>query len=141
VFQLAAFVTFEFSKVITPANDKMSTLPKDQVLPAGTIIKSPLSMNLPTIDVASYVFSSGTEKSRGTPLYFNAENPSQNFSLLEAEVHVKRFAYGLQKLGLKKGDRILLYSGNKVFFPIALWSVIAGGFIFTGSAPSASARG
>ena len=114
---------------------------KDEILPAGTVVKSPLSMDLPTIDVASYVFSSGTKESRGTPLYFNAESPSQNFSLQEAEVYVKRFAKGLVDFGLKKGDRVLLYAGNKLFFPVILWSVTAAGCIFTGSSPAASTTG
>ncbi|KAJ5730666.1 uncharacterized protein N7483_005174 [Penicillium malachiteum] len=111
------------------------------ILPVGTIVKSPLSMKLPTIDVASYVFSSGTKESRGAPVYFNADSPSTNFSLQEAEVYVKRFAKGLLRHGLRKGDRVLLYSGNKLLFPVVLWSVTAAGCVFTGIAPSASAGG
>lgn len=111
------------------------------VLPANTIIKSPLLIDIPAIDVASYVFSSGTPKSRGSPLYYDAEHPSQNFSLLEAEVLVKRFARGLQKFGLRTGDKVLLYAGNKLYFPIVLWSVIAAGCVFTGASPAASSSG
>ncbi|KAJ5733813.1 hypothetical protein N7493_002599 [Penicillium malachiteum] len=109
------------------------------ILPAGTIVKSPLSMKIPTIDVASYVFSSETKESRGAPVYFNAESPATNFSLQEAEVYVKKFAKGLLNHGLRKGDRVLLYSGNKLLFPVVLWSVTAAGCVFTGIAPSASA--
>ncbi|KAJ5621649.1 hypothetical protein N7528_006432 [Penicillium herquei] len=109
------------------------------ILPAGTIVKSPLSMKIPTIDVASYVFSSGTKETRGAPVYFNADSPATNFSLQEAEVYVKRFAKGLLKHGLRKEDRVLLYSGNKLLFPVVLWSVTAAGCVFTGIAPSASA--
>jgi 4-coumarate--CoA ligase len=98
-------------------------------------------MEIPTTDLASYVFSAGTTKSRRTPVYFNAELLSQNFSLAQAEICVKRIAKGLQDLGLKRGDRVLLYSGNKLFFPIVFWAVPAAGCIFTASSPSASSTG
>lgn len=113
----------------------------EQILPSGTIIKSPLQIDIPTTDVTSYIFSSTPEKQTGVPLYYNAEAPSQNFSLADAEVIVKRFAKGLQKLGLRRGDRILLYSGNKLSFPIVFWSIPAAGCVFTASSPAASAQG
>lgn len=112
----------------------------DQRLPAGTIVQSPLSMKLPTVDVTTYVFSRPADE-KEAPLYFNPESPSQNYSLREAEVYVKRIAKGLQNFGLQKGDRVLLYAGNKLFFPIVLWSTIAAGCVFTGSSPAATATG
>jgi 4-coumarate--CoA ligase len=113
----------------------------EDIQPVNTVVESPLNIEIPPTDLASYVFSAGTAKSRGTPVYFNAEFPSQNFSLAQAETCVKRIAKGLQDLGLKRGDRVLLYSGNKLFFPIVFWAVPAAGCIFTGSSPSASATG
>ena len=113
----------------------------EQILPSGTIIKSPLQIDIPTVDVTSYVFTSTPQKEKGVPLYYNAEAPSQNFSLADAEFIVKRFAKGLQRLGLRAGDRILLYSGNKLSFPIVFWSVPAASCVFTASSPAASAPG
>ena len=52
---------------------------------------------------------------------------------------MKRFGKGLQKNGLQRGDRVLLYAGNKLFFPVVMWSVTAAGAIFTAASPSASA--
>lgn len=112
----------------------------DTRLPAGTIVQSPLSMEIPAVDVTSYVFSRpGAQKA--TPLYFNPESPSQNYSLREAEKYVKQIAKGFQDFGLEKGDRVLLFAGNKLFFPVVLWSVIAAGCIFTGSSPAATKTG
>jgi 4-coumarate--CoA ligase len=113
----------------------------EQIKPTNLVVKSPISIAIPAIDVPSYVFSSGTQASRAIPQYYDAERPSRNFSLAEAEVHVKRFGKGLQKLGLQPGDRVLLYAGNRLFFPIALWSVLAAGCMFTAASPTASVLG
>lgn len=107
--------------------------------PVNQIVKSPLSIEIPATDIASYVFTSGTSASRLSPQYFDAERPSRNFSLSEAEVCVKQFGKGLQKNGLREGDRVLLYSGNDLFFPVVLWGVTAAGGIFTAASPTASA--
>jgi acyl-CoA synthetase (AMP-forming)/AMP-acid ligase II len=54
---------------------------------------------------------------------------------------VKRVAKGLQDLGMKPGERVLLVSGNQLHFPVLLWGVIAAGCIFTGCTPAASVQG
>jgi 4-coumarate--CoA ligase len=113
----------------------------EQRYPTNQVVESPISIDIPAIDVASYVFSSGSQASRESPQYYDAEKPSENFSLAEAELHVKQFARGLQKLGQRTGDRVLLYSGNRLFFPVVLWSVLAAGCIFTAASPTASVLG
>ena len=123
------FIPYNKNQVDTMASRK----------PASQIIVSPLSIDIVATDIASYVFSSGTLSSRRTPQYYDAESPSNNFSLSQAEIFVKRFGKGLQKNGLQRGDRVLLYAGNNLFFPIVMWSVTAAGGIFTAASPSASA--
>lgn len=51
-----------------------------------------------------------------------------------------RFAAGLRKAGLKPGDRVLLFSGNNLFFPIVLMGILMAGGIFTGANPGFVAR-
>ncbi|KAL4806523.1 hypothetical protein BDV18DRAFT_159695 [Aspergillus unguis] len=102
------------------------------------MIKSPLQIPIPITDVASFVFTSGTSSSRQAPQYFDAANPSRNYSLAQAEIHAKQIARGLEDLGLKPDDKVLLYSANSLFFPVLLWGVLAGRFVFTAAAPSAS---
>jgi len=105
------------------------------------MIKSPYSVTIPLVDVNSYVFSSGTPSSRQAPQYFDAVSPARCFSLAEAEGYVKQVARGLQLSGLQAGDRILLYSSNRLFFPIVIWATIAAGCIFTAASPTASVAG
>jgi 4-coumarate--CoA ligase len=100
---------------------------------------SPYSIDIPTVDAATFIFESAG--SRDTPLYFDADLPFQCFSLAEGELLTKRFARGLQKLGLEAGDRVLLYSGNHLYFPVVIWGTIAAGCIFTAVSPTASSAG
>lgn len=109
----------------------------------GSVVDSPFSVDLqfPAIDIPSYVFSSGDTKTRKSPLFFDAADPSRNFSIEEAEVVVKRFAKGLKNLGLQPDDKVLLYSSNQLYFPIVIWGVLAAGCVFTGASSTASAFG
>jgi acyl-CoA synthetase (AMP-forming)/AMP-acid ligase II len=102
---------------------------------------SPFEIEIPISDLTSYIFSSGDEKSRQSPQYFDAENPSRCYSLREAEILVKRIAKGLRNIGLQPGDKILLFSGNALHFPVLFWGVIAAEYVFTGCTPSASVQG
>lgn len=106
-----------------------------------TILESPHKVEIPTIDILTYVFSSGTGTSRRSKQYFDATSPSTCFSMEEAEVMVKRFAQGLQKLGLRADDKVLLYSNNNLFFPVLLWGVIAAQCVFTSASPAATVQG
>lgn len=103
--------------------------------------KSPFELEIPNVDLATFIFSSGTRDSRSQPQYFDAENPALNFSLEQAEGWVKQWAKGLQDLGFRTNDKVLLYSGNSLYFPIVFWGVVASGCAFTGCSPSSSVEG
>ena len=103
--------------------------------------QSPYTIDIPVTDIPTFIFSGGDASSREAPQYFDAECPSRNFSLKDAETMVRQVGKGLQDLGLAPGDRVLLFAGNNLHFPVLLWGTIAGGFIFTGCTPTASAQG
>jgi acyl-CoA synthetase (AMP-forming)/AMP-acid ligase II len=105
------------------------------------VIESPVSVPIPPTDLFSYIVSSGTALSRKSPQYFDATSPSSNYNLEDAERMAKRFGCGLQSIGLRKQQKVLLYSGNDLFFPVVLWGVTAAGGVFTGASPTASAHG
>lgn len=105
------------------------------------MIKSPYEAEIPIVDVASFVFSSGTPLSREAPQYFDAASPSRCFSLAQAESFVKQVAKGLETLGLQQNDKVLLYSHNRLYFPVLLWGVLAARCVFTAASPTASVRG
>lgn len=102
---------------------------------------SPYKVHIPPVDVATFIFSSDLENDHSSPQYFDADRPERNFSLQQAKVLVKRLGKGLLDLGLKPDDKVLLYSGNSLYFPILFWGTVAAGCVFTGCSPSASVTG
>ena len=94
-------------------------------------------VDIPAIDVPTYVFTAGTEASRSLPQYFDADAPHINYSVNEAKSNVKRFAKGLQIRGLKPDDKVLLFSPNDLFFPVLFWGVLAASCVFTGCTAAA----
>ena len=102
---------------------------------------SPYQIDITISDIPSFIFASRSSVSKKSPLYFDAENPTKCYSLEEAEIMVKRIAKGLQNIGLQKGERVLLVSGNQLHFPVLFWGVIAAECVFTGCTPAASVQG
>ncbi|KAF9889142.1 hypothetical protein FE257_007631 [Aspergillus nanangensis] len=99
---------------------------------------APHQIPIPTTDIASFIFS-GDNASKQSPQYFDADAPSRNYSLAQAELYVKQVAHGLQtKLGLQPDDKVLLFSGNNLYVPVLLWGVTAAGGVFTAANPAAS---
>jgi 4-coumarate--CoA ligase len=96
------------------------------------------------IDVCSfqtYVFKSPTAPLPDKIAFYDSEKPDTHFLTHEDFRSLsKRLAAGLQKAGLKPGDRVLLFSGNNLFFPIAFLGVVMAGGIFTGANPGFVAR-
>ncbi|KAL2802166.1 hypothetical protein BJX63DRAFT_426259 [Aspergillus granulosus] len=101
------------------------------------LVESPYKVDIPISDIPSWVFTAGTQESRRQPQYFDADHPAHCFSLSQAELHVKQVALGLQRLGLRPNDKVLLFSPNKLYFPVLLWGVIAARCVFTAVSPSA----
>lgn len=73
--------------------------------------------------------------------FYDADRPTTHFLTLDAyRLWSQRLAAGLQKAGLKPGDRVLLFSGNNLFFPVAFLGIVMAGGIFTGANPGFVAR-
>lgn len=73
--------------------------------------------------------------------FYDAERPETHFLTLEKfRLWSQRLAAGLQKAGLKPGDRVLLFSGNNLYFPVVFMGILMAGGIFTGANPGFVAR-
>ncbi|KAK5124697.1 hypothetical protein LTR85_001410 [Meristemomyces frigidus] len=102
--------------------------------------KSRWSINIPIFSLPSYVFTSPTAPLGDKPLLIDAERPNYNLTHHAYREWSKRLATGLRKAGFQPGDRLLLYSGNTIFFPVVLMGTIMAGGIFTGANPTYVAR-
>jgi len=103
-------------------------------------ISSRWSCEIPKCSLATYLFESPTAPLPKEPLFIDALNPNKFVSYYAYRSLVQRIASGLLALDLRPGDRVLLFSGNNVFYPSFLNGVIAAGGIFTGANPSFTLR-
>lgn len=99
------------------------------------------SVEIPQLTLPSYVFTSPTAPLSETPLLLDADR-AENYWLSHHTFRQwsQRFAAGLRAAGLQSGDRVLLFSGNTLFFPVVFMGVIMAGGVFTGANPSYVAR-
>ena len=102
--------------------------------------KSRWHIDIPTVSLPTYLFGSQDATLEQKPIILDAEQPSYSLSLHDYREWSKRFAAGLKAQGFREGDRLLLYSGNTIFFPVVLVGTIMAGGIFSGANPTYVAR-
>lgn len=102
--------------------------------------KSRWSIDIPTQSLPSFLFKSPDATLGNKPILIDAENPEYSLTHHSYREWSKRLALGLRNAGFQPGDRLLLYSGNTLFFPVVLMGTIMAGGIFSGANPTYVAR-
>ncbi|KAL4895899.1 hypothetical protein BDV59DRAFT_199873 [Aspergillus ambiguus] len=104
--------------------------------------KSRWQIEIPDTHLASLLFTSPTHPlSKTHRSYSEAARPDTHyFTTYDFRLWCQRFAAGLRKSGLQTGDRLLLFSGNDLFFPVVFMGTIMAGGVFTGANPTFVAR-
>lgn len=95
--------------------------------------KSKWSVEVPTCSLPSYLFPSQVGSLGDTPLIIDGERPDVYLTHTTYRDWAKRLAAGLRKAGFRPGDRLLLFSGNTIFFSVVQFGTIMAGGIFTGA--------
>jgi acyl-CoA synthetase (AMP-forming)/AMP-acid ligase II/acyl carrier protein len=65
----------------------------------------------------------------GTITYLEGENDSRDVSYAELHERALGILYHLQRIGAKRGDKLILFLGNNEQFVDAFWAAIIGGII------------
>lgn len=105
------------------------------------VIKPSATIDIPSVSLPTFIFESPTADLPKTPAYIDAKEPDKySISLHDYRLYAQRLASGLRRRGLKPGDRVLLFSGNTLFFPSVVMGVIMAEGIFTGANPTYVAR-
>lgn len=105
------------------------------------VIKSRWNFPPPPVSLPTYVFDSPTAELPKTPAFISAAEPDKHFlSIHDYRNYAQRFASGLRRSGLQTGDRVLLFSGNTLFFPSVVMGIIMAEAVFTGANPTYIAR-
>ena len=104
--------------------------------------KSRWSVPIPDCSLPTFLFgsASNTEPSSlaNKQCYIDAQSPEKYFLTRSSfKLWSQRFGLGLTNLsGFAPGDRVLVFSGNNLAFPIAFMGVLMAGGIFTAANPS-----
>ncbi|CAG7916656.1 unnamed protein product [Penicillium olsonii] len=104
--------------------------------------KSRWTIDVPDTHLASLLLQSPTAPLSQTHRAFldAARADTHYLTTHDFRLWSQRLAAGLRKSGLQPGDRVLLFSGNDLFFPVVFMGVIMAGGIFTGANPTFVAR-
>lgn len=103
--------------------------------------KSRWSVDIPITSLPSLILGTPHDTLPDTPAYFDADRPEiLHLTWREYALWSKRIASGLQAAGLRPSDRVLVYSGNNIFFPVVFMGVVMAGGIITTANPAFVAR-
>ncbi|KAF3918842.1 S-dihydroxybenzoyltransferase [Dactylellina cionopaga] len=105
--------------------------------------KSPFpNVEIPGVDLLTWLFESPSVPLSNDPIYLDSENPEEKYlSLQDYRSWVKRLSSGIQtKLRLKPQDKLLVLSGNNIYFPVLLMGIVGAECVFTGANLSFTAR-
>ncbi|KAK2038109.1 AMP-binding enzyme [Colletotrichum somersetense] len=99
-------------------------------------IKSRWSEPIPNCSLQTWIFGSSFDPLSNRKVFYDADRPETHYlTFSDYRLMAKQIAIGLQTAGLKPGDRVLLFSGNNLFFPVVFLGVLMAGGIFTGANP------
>ena len=95
---------------------------------------------IPEVDILTHLFDS-SESLSDKPLWINAADTSQYLSPLTALQWIKRLAIGLDRLGVRRSEVVMIVTPNHIFVPIAYLGVAGSCRVFSGANPAYSADG
>ncbi|KAL1902862.1 hypothetical protein Sste5346_000773 [Sporothrix stenoceras] len=104
-------------------------------------ITSRHSEPIPRCSLQQWIFGSSQSPLPDKKVMIDADRPETHFvTKTDYRLLAKRVALGLQDAGLERGDRVLLFSGNNIYFPSIFLGVLMAGGVFSGANPSFVAR-
>ncbi|RDI83253.1 hypothetical protein Vi05172_g6535 [Venturia inaequalis] len=105
-------------------------------------IQSRWSVEVPQVSLPTYLFESASKPlNNEKPVLIESRAPDTHvLTYASYRLWCQRFAAGLRANGFQKGDRVILFAGNSIYFPVVIVGTIMAGGIFTGANPSYTAR-
>ena len=105
------------------------------------VYKSPHPiLDIPQSNILTYLFGNGPISDE--PLWLDSKDAkAKQLSPKVLLKWVKRLGYGLEKLGLQRGDVVMICTPNQIFVPIAYLGIVGSGYIFSGANPAYTVPG
>ncbi|KAF2448522.1 acetyl-CoA synthetase-like protein [Karstenula rhodostoma CBS 690.94] len=97
--------------------------------------QSPFQIDIPATDLLTYLFPPSKPAS-DKPIWIDADDTKNALSSRQLLQWVKRLGSGLQNLGLKRQDVVMMYSANHIFVPVAYLGTAGSGCIYSGCNPA-----
>ncbi|EXJ55644.1 hypothetical protein A1O7_08573 [Cladophialophora yegresii CBS 114405] len=91
-------------------------------------------LDIPKCNILSYLFPPGKTPST-KPLWIDAADTSHSLSPAQMLSWVKRFALGLDRLGVKQQEAIMVFTPNHLYVPMAYLAAAGSKRFFTGANP------
>jgi acyl-CoA synthetase (AMP-forming)/AMP-acid ligase II len=100
------------------------------------IYKSPYPiLDIPQTNILSYIFPPNEEPS-DQDLWIDSKDNTRRLSPKQALQWVKRLSFGLERLGLQRGDVAMIFTPNHIFVPVAYLGIVGAGLVFSGANPA-----
>src|SRR5438045_2938624 len=96
--------------------------------------QSPFQISIPQCNLLKYLFPPD-EALADTPNWIDSQDDGLSLSIRQMYQWSKRLAIGLDRLGVKPGEVVLVYSPNHIFMPAAYFGIVGSKRIFSGSNP------
>lgn len=98
-------------------------------------ISSPFPpVNIPKVNILDYLFPLGETPST-TPLWIDSKDTSISLSPAQLLQWVKRLGFGLERMGVEKGEVVMIFTPNHIFVPVAYLGIVGAGNAFSGANP------
>lgn len=97
-------------------------------------------LDIPKTNLLSYLFPKGSTPS-DVPIWIDCKDDKINLSPKQMLQWVKRLGFGLQNLGLKRGDVVMICTPNQIFVPVAYLGIVSVGCVFSGANPAYTVPG
>ncbi|GFF53249.1 hypothetical protein IFM58399_09523 [Aspergillus lentulus] len=106
------------------------------------VFSSRWETSIPDVHLATLLFQSPSHPlSKTNKCFIDVDEPDTLYlTTHEFRLWSQRVAAGLRKLGVKTGDRVLVFSGNSIAFPVLYMGILMAGAIFTSANPAYIAR-
>jgi 4-coumarate--CoA ligase len=91
-------------------------------------------LDLPKVNLLSYIFPAD-EPVSDSPVWHDSEDPSICMSKHQLLHKVKKLAVGLDRLGVKSGEVLLIFTPNHLLVPVAYLGVVGSKRVFSGVNP------
>lgn len=98
------------------------------------------ALEIPKCNLLEYLFPKGTAPTN-TPIWIDSKDTSQYLTPKTLLQWTKRLALGLDRIGSRQGEVVMILTPNHIFVPVAYLGIVGSKRIFSGANPAYTISG